>query len=155
VSGDWKAGLVEHVPGEARGLRTGAPGPRSSRSHDEQRRVSTGLDWDALRPRCTACGQPSMDVQLSTGLCPLCRAVTTGPTNAPAAAPAPEKRKTRRTTVPPAGQAEIVRRYAAGENSGDLAAEFRCSPSTVLNLVRDAGVTVRARGGHPRTGGAA
>jgi DNA-directed RNA polymerase specialized sigma24 family protein len=43
-------------------------------------------------------------------------------------------------------EAEVARRYAAGETVEALAAEFGCSTSTVKATVERAGVTLRARG---------
>jgi DNA-binding CsgD family transcriptional regulator len=40
-------------------------------------------------------------------------------------------------------RAECARRYAAGESSTSIAADFGCSPLTVVNWVRKAGVEIR------------
>jgi len=65
-------GRPEYVPGEWRDLPRGQAGYVKPHAAVVKR---TGLDWDALTPRCAQCGQPSG--QLADGArCPTCRGVT-------------------------------------------------------------------------------
>lgn len=46
-------------------------GKRSTHTH-QRREKPAGLDFAALAPKCTSCGQKRGDVDTSTGLCPTC-----------------------------------------------------------------------------------
>jgi len=55
----------------------------------------------------------------------------------------------RSTTGRTLSDAEIVARYVAGATSGTIAFYANCDSTTVLDIVRAAGETVRRRGGRP------
>lgn len=61
------------------GGRTGIPLPTPDtagyHSHMQAARKATGLDWEAITPRCSACGERSGQLDASS-LCPPCRGVT-------------------------------------------------------------------------------
>lgn len=95
----------------------------------------TGLDWDALTPACSGCGQKSG--QLGAGaLCPTCRGVT--PTPTPRAKVEKGKKKRRpEYAAPELPEDELLRRFTApddnrlAEDLADLEAPAVAPVSTV------------------------
>lgn len=123
-------------------------------------RKPSGLDWDALRPHCSACDAPSGELRDS--LCPRCTPapvvatstpVTTDPTSSPAPASLPGSRRGPHRQVKDPNRVDgrsahidkdlIIRLYTEGMTVPKIQATLGHVQSTIRRVLTTAGVEIR------------
>ncbi|MCM0619805.1 helix-turn-helix domain-containing protein [Nocardioides bruguierae] len=104
-----------------------------------------GLDFDALAPLCTLCHRRSGTVDTETGICgpcasPIAPNATTGPKQAPARRREPSARTPKKSLPRGERDAEVIRRYQAGETVPTIATAMQHTPATIRRVLRASGV---------------
>jgi hypothetical protein len=126
-------GGAGHVPLPAAGA-----GYRAA--HTPTQRKPNGLDWAALRPKCTTCGTPSSELRDS--LCPACTTPTPVVATSTPATTGPTSSATDGRSAHVNG-AEIIRLYTSGKTIPEIRAHLGHVPTTIRNVLVDAGVELR------------
>jgi hypothetical protein len=125
-----------HVPLPAAGA-----GYRAA--HTPAQRKPNGLDWAALRPKCTTCGTPSSELRDS--LCPACTptpvvATSTPATTGPTLTRTVDGRALRGAHV---DRAEVVRLYTEGATVPRIHDQLGYAFGTIRRTLTAAGVELR------------